>query len=235
MDLIPVSSGRFDSFRYHNETFYRLRFQDGAKWYRYQSSLESFKELLCEYILISKLEEEYSLFIRPIKKLTENKSELNTEEVFNFVVDAIKNRTNYTSFNQQPNSTNKLIVESNSKCSSLYICSKRDAYLNRNTVAAFYDDHCIVFPLENVIRVNLKKLYGLLFLFLHREYSIQLYHYRENKNGYTQQIWRHKINPSANKNEKMFRNFDEPITILFRKIINDNDDNFTNSNHKTVH
>jgi len=235
MDLIPVSSGRFDSFRHHNETFYRLRFQDGAKWYRYVSLLKSFKELSCEYTLSSKLEEEYSRFIRPIIKHTEDQSELNTEEVFNFIGDAIKNRTNYTSYKHQPNSTNILIVESNYNCSSLYISSKQDAYPNRNTVATFYDDHCIVFPLGNTVKVNLKKLYGLLFLFLNQEYSIQLYHYRENKKSYTQQIWRHKINPSANKNEKMFRNFDEPITISFHKIINDTEDNFTNSNHKTVH
>jgi hypothetical protein len=93
--------GAFAIVDHNGDRFYRLTHSYGYKWYKYEFSTGNLLNIACET-----LESEYqALFNR--KPAT---AEKNNEEIFDLIVDAIKNKTSFDSKPYQPNSGERFLV-----------------------------------------------------------------------------------------------------------------------------
>lgn len=120
MELTPHSSGNFAAFKYQGKTYYRLKFRCYSTWYRYEPIYGNLEDLLNEgrqeIELFSILEWEY-------KKLTasKNNADLPTEDVLQFVMEAIMRKEEFDSKPLHQMSARNYIVKLENGVSSLVL------------------------------------------------------------------------------------------------------------------
>jgi hypothetical protein len=93
--------GAFAIVDHNGDRFYRLTHSYGYKWYKYEFSTGNLLNIAGET-----LESQYQTLVNG-KPAT---AEKNNEEIFDLIVDAIKNKTSFDSKPYQPNSGERFLV-----------------------------------------------------------------------------------------------------------------------------